>query len=67
MVNIVSVYCTSSLNALLSGDSHLDNYANERIFLAVQRFIDDSRRFHTGGAFLLSFFSTYFCSFYSCY
>ena len=55
MINIVSVYCTPSLNVLLSGDSHLDNYANERIFLAVQRFIDDSRRFHTWGAFLLSF------------
>ena len=47
MINIVSVYCTPNLNVLLSGDSHLDNYANERIFLAVQRFIDDSRRFHT--------------------
>ena len=47
MINIASIYCTPSLNVLLSGDSHLDNYANERIFLAVQRFIDDSRRFHT--------------------
>ena len=47
MINIVSVYCTPSLNVLLSQDSHLDNYANERIFLAVQRFKDDSRRFHT--------------------
>ena len=56
MINIVSVYCTPSLTVLLSGDSHLDNYANERIFLAVQRFIDDSRRFHAWGAFLLSFF-----------
>ncbi|MEW8548517.1 MAG: reverse transcriptase family protein [Candidatus Thiodiazotropha sp.] len=46
MINVVSVYCTPSLNVLLSGDSHLDNHTNERIFLAVQRFIDDSRRFH---------------------
>ena len=45
MINIVSVKIPS-LNVLLSEDSHLDNYANERTFLAVQRFIDDSRRFH---------------------
>ena len=38
--------CTPSLNVLLSGDSRLDNHTNETIFLAVQRFIDESRRFH---------------------
>ena len=46
MINCVSLYCTPSLNVLLSGDSRLDNHTNERIFLAVQRFIDESRRFH---------------------
>ena len=45
MMNIISTISEPSLNTLLYGDKNLDNHANEVIFLTVQQFISQTKRF----------------------
>ena len=49
MINKISRYCMPSLNSLLFGDDHLNHncHSNSEIFLAVQKFIIDSKRFQS--------------------
>ena len=47
MMNIISTISESSLNISLYGDENLDNHANEVIFLTVQQFISQTKRFST--------------------
>ena len=47
MMNIISTISEPSLNTLLYGDENLDNHANEVIFLTVQQFISQIKRFST--------------------
>ena len=49
MINKISRYCMPSLNSLLFGDDHLNNNSNSEMFLAVQKFIIDSKRFQSWG------------------
>ena len=45
MLNEISRYCTPSLNVLLFGDEHLNYNNNLAIFIAVQKYIFESKRF----------------------
>ena len=45
LLNTVSNLCTPSLGVLLCGNLDLSNEANEEIFKAVHKFIDNSKRF----------------------
>ncbi|MCG8048840.1 MAG: reverse transcriptase domain-containing protein [Candidatus Thiodiazotropha endolucinida] len=47
LLNSLSPICTPNLKSILFGDSSLDNHANTQIFLAVQKFIFESKRFKT--------------------
>ena len=47
MMNKISRYCMPSLNSLLFGGDHLNQNSNSEIFLAVQKFIIDSKRFQS--------------------
>ena len=47
MMNIISTISEPRLNTLLYGDKKLDNHANEVIFLTVQQFISQTKRFIT--------------------
>ena len=47
MMNIISMISESSLNTFLYGDENLDSHANEVIFLTVQQFISQTKRFST--------------------
>ena len=44
MINKISRYYMPSLNSLLFGDDHLNHNSNSEIFLAIQKFIIDSKR-----------------------
>ena len=55
IINKISRYCMSSLNSLLFGDDHLNHNNNSEIFLAVQKFIIDSKRFQSWGISLFSY------------
>ena len=45
MINTLSPFCIPSLNILLFGDDKLDFHQNKLIFLTVQHFISESKRF----------------------
>ena len=45
MLNEISKYCTPSLDCLLFGDDHLNHSCNSDVFMAVQKFIFESKRF----------------------
>ena len=45
MLNEISKYCTPSLNCLLFGDDNLNHSCNSDVFLAVQKFIFESKPF----------------------
>ena len=45
MITALSTFCVPSLNNLLYGDTTLNNYQNKLIFLTVQKYISDSKRF----------------------
>lgn len=45
MINNVSTICIPSLSSLLFGDETLDDIANQNIFIAVQRYISETKRF----------------------
>ena len=45
MLNEISKYCTPSLDCLLFGDDHLNYGCNSDVFMAVQKFIFESKRF----------------------
>ena len=45
MINSVRAYCNATLHTLLFGNSSISDEANECIFLAVQKFIELSKRF----------------------
>ena len=45
MLNEISKYCTPSLDCLLFGDDHLNHRCNSDVFMAVQKFIFESKRF----------------------
>ena len=45
MLNSISQVCHVTLDVLLFGDSSMSNEANTTIFLSVQKFIKDSKRF----------------------
>ena len=45
MLNEISKYCTPSLDCLLFGDGHLNHSCNSDVFMAVQKFIFESKRF----------------------
>ena len=47
MINRISRYRMPNLNYLLFGDNHLNHNSNSDIFLAVQKFILDSKRFQS--------------------
>ena len=47
MINKISRYCIPSLNSLLFGDDHMNHNSNSEIFLAVQKFGIDSKRFQS--------------------
>ncbi|MCG7877682.1 MAG: reverse transcriptase domain-containing protein [Candidatus Thiodiazotropha endolucinida] len=47
MMTKVTVYCQPTTNTLLFGDTELSYNQNCEIFLAVQKFITDSKRFKT--------------------
>ena len=47
MINRISRFCTPSLNCILLGDTELNYNNNSYIFLAVQKFILDSKRFQS--------------------
>ena len=47
MINVISRYCTPSLKCLLYGDEHLSFNCNSVIFIAVQKYISDSKRFNS--------------------
>ena len=46
-MNIISTISEPSFNILLYGDETLDNHANEVIFLTVQQYISQTKRFST--------------------
>ena len=43
MLNEISKYCTPSLDCLLFGDDHLNHSCYSDVFLAVQKFIFESK------------------------
>ena len=45
MITALSTFCVPSLNNLLYGDTTLNNHQNKLIFLTVQKYISDSKRF----------------------
>ena len=45
MITALSTVCVPSLNNLLYGDTTLNNHQNKLIFLTVQKYISDSKRF----------------------
>ena len=45
MITALSTFCVPSLNSLLYGDTTLNNHQNKLIFLTVQKYISDSKRF----------------------
>ena len=47
MINVISRYCTPSLKCLLYGDEHLSFNCNSVIFIAVQKYISDRKRFNS--------------------
>ena len=47
MINKISRFCTPNLNCILLGDTELSYNNNLDIFLAVQKFILDSKRFQS--------------------
>ena len=44
-INKISRYCTPSLNILLFGDEHLNHNNNLAIFIDIQKYIFESKRF----------------------
>ena len=45
MLNEISKYCTPSLDCVLFGDDHLNHSCNSDVFMVVQKFIFESKRF----------------------
>ena len=45
MLNEISRYCTPSLNILLFGDEYFNHNNNFFYFIAVQKYIFESKRF----------------------